>query len=96
MAGFDHGPPAEVEQEHEPTSARNARAGLVLFVIYFALYLGFMLLSAFWPEQLDAIVFAGLNLAIVYGIGLIFVAVALALVYSWICRAPAWSSEDRL
>lgn len=88
MAGLDHEPAAPAEQEHEATIARNACVGLRLFVIYLALYLGFMLLSAFWPDQLDEIVLAGLNLAIVYGFGLIVAALVLALIYSWICRLP--------
>jgi len=97
MAGLDHGP-APAEQEHEATISRNARVGLRLFVVYLALYVGFMLLSAFWPNQLDQIVLGGLNLAIVYGFGLIVAALVLALIYSWICRVPprdALAGEER-
>lgn len=94
MVGLDHGASGERELEHEATIARNARAGLVLFAVYLALYLGFMLLSAFWPAKLDTIVFAGLNLAIVYGFTLIVAALVLALIYSWICRAPSASERE--
>jgi uncharacterized membrane protein (DUF485 family) len=88
MGGFHShaGSPAQVDQhDTAATSARNARYGLVLFIIYSALYLGFMLLSAFWPQALDVTV-AGLNVAIIYGVGLILAAFVLALVYSWLCR----------
>ena len=36
----------------------------------------------------------GLNLAIVYGFGLIIAALVLALVYSWLCRASAEPSGE--
>lgn len=99
MVGLGHGAAGEREREHAPTVARNARSGLILFAIYLVLYLGFMLISAFWPDVLDRIVFAGINLAIVYGFGLILAAIVLALLYSWICRTPARETsvrEDRV
>ncbi len=40
-----------------------------------------MLLNAFRAETMDTIVFAGLNLAIVYGFALILVAIGMALIY---------------
>jgi uncharacterized membrane protein (DUF485 family) len=48
-----------------------------------------VVITAFWSSLLATIVFAGLNLAIVYGFGLIIAALVLALIYSWICRASA-------
>lgn len=77
----------------EPTSARNARVGLVLFAIYLALYGGFMGLSAFAHEQMARPVLAGVNLAIIYGFVLILAALALSLVYMVLVRAPARGSE---
>jgi uncharacterized membrane protein (DUF485 family) len=64
-----------------PTTAKASRLGLVLFVIYLLLYGGFVLLNAFRAETMDTIVFAGLNLAIVYGFTLILVAIGMALIY---------------
>ncbi len=68
---------------------RNARYGLILFAVYSSLYLAFMLLNAFMPQVMETIVFAGINLAVVYGLGLIATAFILALVYVWLCRANA-------
>jgi len=65
---------------------RNTRFGLALFVIYLAFYAGFVLLAAFSPETMEALPFAGVNLAIWYGFGLIVAAFVLALVYGWACR----------
>jgi uncharacterized membrane protein (DUF485 family) len=64
----------------------NARIGLVLFVIYLALYSGFVFLNAFAPEMMETTPFAGLNLAIVYGFGLIVAALLMSLLYGILCR----------
>ena len=73
-------------------SDRNARIGLVLFFIYLALYLGFVFLSAFATEVMERTPFAGVNLAILYGFGLIAAAFVLACLYGLLCGV---SKEDR-
>ena len=65
---------------------RNSRIGLVLFGIYLVLYGGFVLLNAFSPETMEKTPMAGVNLAILYGCGLIIAARALALLYGWLCK----------
>lgn len=67
---------------------RNARIGLVLFGVYSLLYGGFVLLNAFSPDTMEITPVAGINLAILYGFGLIVVALILALVYGWLCKRP--------
>lgn len=62
-------------------SEKNSRFGLKLFFIYFAFYCGFVLLNAFRPEIMETLPFAGLNLAIIYGFGLILGAFLLSMVY---------------
>jgi uncharacterized membrane protein (DUF485 family) len=69
------------EQEHPGLVARNTRIGLVLFAIYLALYAGFMGLSTFAPEVMRSTPFGGINLAILYGFGLIAAAMVLAIIY---------------
>ena len=66
---------------------RSARIGMVLFVIYLALYGGFVLLNAFSPETMEVQLVAGVNLAILYGFGLIIAALVLALIYGYLCRS---------
>lgn len=66
--------------------SRNARIGLILFAVYLALYGGFVYLSAFQAEAMESTPFAGLNLAVLYGFGLIIAALVLALIYGWLCR----------
>lgn len=90
MAGFDHGP--AVPPADEPHADRNARYGAVLFAVYLALYAGFLALNVFAPASL-AVTFLGVNLAVLAGLGLIVAAFVLALVYAWLCRAPAGSAN---
>ena len=80
--------PAEAPPSgQEAVWARNARYGMRLFLVYLLFYAGFVLLNAFRPEVMDLVPAAGVNLAIWYGFALIFLALALALVYGWLCRA---------
>ena len=65
---------------------RNARLGLWLFALYLLFYAGFVGITAFKPQAMDVAVVAGVNLAIVYGFGLIVAAIVLALVYGWFAR----------
>ena len=78
-------PPAR--HRHADAWAHNARVGLILFLIYLALYVGFILLSAFGGKAMATPMIGGVNLAIVYGFGLIVSAFALAVVYMFLCHA---------
>lgn len=95
MGGFDHGPADSAGHDNEQTSARNARYGMVLFVVYLVFYGGFVLLNAFYPAEMDKIPFGGVNLAILYGFGLIGAALLLALVYGWLCRTNVFDAPAR-
>ncbi len=85
MGHWDHG---DEQRTFQPAhiAARNARYGMILFVFYLALYAAFVLINTFVPQWMDSVPFAGVNLAIWYGFGLIASALVLALVYSWLCR----------
>lgn len=62
---------------------------MILFVIYLALYVGFVLINAFAADVMETVVLAGLNLAIVYGFALIVVALVLAGIYGLLCRGES-------
>lgn len=64
----------------------NARLGIWLFLVYCVLYGGFMGLSAFSPQTLRDIVWAGLPLSLWYGLGLIGGALLLAVIYMVLCQ----------
>ena len=75
--------------------SRNARLGLMLFSVYLLLYGGFMALNVTNPKRMAEPALFGLNLAIVYGFGLIVAALVLALLYMALCKPelPAATTE---
>lgn len=64
----------------------NKNIGLVLFVFYLLFYAGFVGTVAWDYKLMGHQVFGGLNLAIVWGLGLIIGAFALALLYMALAR----------
>ncbi|MGH7177830.1 MAG: DUF485 domain-containing protein [Tepidisphaeraceae bacterium] len=81
MSKIDH-------DDHPHVITRNARNGLILFAIYVIFYGTFVYLSAFRADVMASRPFGGVNLAVLYGLGLIVAAFVLALVYMFLCRAP--------
>ncbi len=67
-------------------NSRNSRIGLKLFAVYLLLYGGFVLLNTFSPTTMEATPIEGINVAILYGFGLIISAFVLALLYGLLCR----------
>ena len=64
---------------------RNARIGMILFIVYLVLYVGFVFLNTFSAETMEMLPYRGVNLAIWYGFGLIISAFVLALLYGALC-----------
>ena len=67
--------------------SRNSRIGLVLFLFYLLLYGGFVLINTFSPKTMEATPIAGVNVAILYGFGLIIAAFLLAIIYGVLCKS---------
>lgn len=78
--------PANTENSPDPAAGYKARLGLILFTVYALLYSGFVLINLSMPGLMELSVLWGMNLAVVYGFGLIVAALALALVYDTMCR----------
>lgn len=76
-------------------ASRNARIGLAMFGIYLLLYGSFVLLNALSPETMEVTPLAGVNLAILYGFGLIVAALILAAIYGWLCRIEQGQPNGR-
>jgi uncharacterized membrane protein (DUF485 family) len=57
-----------------------------MFVFYSLFYASFVAFNLLSPLSMATIVFAGLNLATVYGFALIIVALIEALIYDGMCR----------
>lgn len=64
-----------------PARQKVHRLGLVLFFAYVAMYVAFMGLVLVWPAALSWRPVAGVNLAILSGLGLIVAAIVLAVVF---------------
>lgn len=75
--------------------SRNARLGLGLFTVYLALYGGFMALNVLNPKLMASTSLFGLNLAILYGFGLIIAALVLALLYMALCKPEQPAQPDQ-
>ena len=75
------------------SSSRRPLLAPILFVIYFALYGGFVVLAAFSPATMDRPI-GGINLAVWYGFVLIIAAVVLALIYGAFAPADATPAEE--
>lgn len=74
---------------------RHVRLGLALFFLYLAFYGGFVLLAALSPATMALRPWAGVNLAIWYGLALIVAALVLALIYGWVCRGATTEPSAR-
>jgi uncharacterized membrane protein (DUF485 family) len=81
-------------EDHPHIINRNARYGLILFAVYIALYGGFVFLAVFRTPVMGAVAPGGANLAIAYGFALIGAALALALVYVYLCGKGAHTAAD--
>ena len=81
---MDHGPAADWGKDR--ASAFKTRVGVWMFMLYGVIYAGFVLINTFEPSLMASRI-GGINLAIVYGFGLIVFALMLAMVYNAICSA---------
>jgi hypothetical protein len=63
----------------------RTQIGVRLFVVYALIYGIFVFINLISPVTMERIVLWGMNLAVTYGIGLILLAILLALVYNRLC-----------
>lgn len=77
-----HGPSSEWKKDR--SSSLKELLGKWLFLLYLLVYGGFILINVFSPDFMGIDV-GSLNVAIVYGFGLIIVAILLALAYNHVC-----------
>ncbi|MCK7491952.1 MAG: DUF485 domain-containing protein [Comamonadaceae bacterium] len=83
----------------DPAFPYKRRLGAWMFVLYALVYAGFVVVNLVRPGPWRPVVFGGLNLAVVYGFGLIIFALVLALVYNRACgrmekRLPAGRARE--
>ncbi len=78
-----HGPAAKLGKDN--ASSKKSRLGVILFLFYTAVYAGFVIIGLVNPELMGLHVIGKQNLAIVYGFGLIFLAIIMGFIYNAIC-----------
>jgi uncharacterized membrane protein (DUF485 family) len=79
---------------HEPAAqsgkdlaaSYKMRLGVWMFLFYSIIYAGFVAINLLNPLLMEKTILFGLNVAVVYGFGLIIIALLQALVYDWFCR----------
>ena len=80
---MDHGPAVKMGTDH--ASKKKARLGVWLFIAYSLVYAGFVAIGVANYELMGKIVFGNQNLAVIYGFGLIILAIIMGLIYNAIC-----------
>ncbi len=80
---MDHGP--AVELGVDLASKKKAKLGVWLFIAYTIVYAIFVAIGVLNYEAMGNIVLGNQNLAVVFGFGLIVLAIVMGLIYNWIC-----------
>jgi len=88
-----HGPATKWKEDK--SSAYKARLGVWMFFGYVIIYVGFILINVLNPKLMSTKIWT-LNLALVYGWGLIIFALILAMIYNHMCtKAEKRFNEEK-
>ena len=88
---MEHGPATEWQKEK--SEGFKTKLGLIMFAIYTPIYFAFVILAVVSPKSM-AIDVGSLNVAIVYGFGIIILAIIQAVIYNYICSKK--EKEEKL
>lgn len=80
-----HGPASDWGDDK--ASDYKSSLGIKMFLFYCIFYVVYVFINVFSPKTMGAHVFAGLNLAVVYGFGLIILAAVMGMIYNNMCTA---------
>jgi uncharacterized membrane protein (DUF485 family) len=78
-----HGPAAKLGVDY--ASKQKTRLGIILFFVYAIVYGAFVVMGVSFSNLMSIKVVSGLNLAVVYGMGLIILAAVMGYVYNHFC-----------
>ncbi len=78
-----HGPAVKLGKDN--ASAKKTKLGVILFIFYTIVYSGFVIIGVVNPQLMGLHVLSNQNLAIVYGFGLILLAIVMGFIYNAIC-----------
>jgi uncharacterized membrane protein (DUF485 family) len=88
---MEHGP--ATDWQVEKSQGFKTKLGLIMFAIYTPIYFAFVVICVVSPK-LMAVDVGSLNVAIVYGFGIIILAVIQAVIYNYICSKK--EKEEKL
>ncbi len=77
-----HGPPVEMKKDN--SQGYKTKLGIIMFVVYTAMYMTFVFLCVLNPQMMSIDV-GSLNLAVAFGFFLIIIAVIQAVIYNIMC-----------
>ena len=69
----------------DPASDYKKRLGVWMFIPYALVYGSFVVINLTNPKIMEIVMLMGLNVAVVFGFGLIILAMVLALIYNHLC-----------
>lgn len=78
-----HEPSVEIGTDN--AAPKKARLGVIMFIIYTLVYAGFVFIGLSKPELMGLEMIGGQNLAIIYGFGLIVLAIVMGFIYNYLC-----------
>ncbi len=82
---MDHGPAVELGVDN--AGEKKAKLGVWLFVAYTLVYAIFVAIGVTNYEAMGKIVLGNLNLAVVFGFGLIVLAIIMGIIYNALCTS---------
>jgi uncharacterized membrane protein (DUF485 family) len=85
-----HEPAAKLK--NDKAAHLKSKLGLKLFFVYALIYAGFIFIGVYKPSLMGVRIAWGLNFAIIYGFGLIVLAIVMGFLYHLACSR----FEDRL
>jgi uncharacterized membrane protein (DUF485 family) len=74
-----------VEIRTDKAAAKKAKLGVRMFIAYTLVYAGFVVIGLTKPELMGLKAIGSQNLAIVYGFGLILLAIVMGFIYNYLC-----------
>ncbi len=80
---MQHQPQANIVTDH--AAVYKSRLGVKLFILYTLVYAGFVIIGLTKPELMGLEIISGQNIAIVYGFGLIILAIIMGFIYNLFC-----------
>jgi uncharacterized membrane protein (DUF485 family) len=87
---MSHGPSTVWKEDH--STKYKTKLGVIMFLIYALIYGGFIFINVAFPQWMRKDV-GSLNVAIIYGFGLIVVAIIQAFIYNHLCTLAERKAE---